>query len=231
MLFPGQKYHSMKNNRHKPDLRLYLVTDRTLSLGRPLEWIVSEAVKGGVSFVQLREKELCTKDFLELAKALKCLLSPLNIPLVINDRVDIALAADADGVHIGQSDMPCEDARKLLGYDKIIGLSIESLEDAIAANNLDIDYIAYSPVFDTLTKTNTSRALGLEGIKKISSFTRYPSVAIGGINKSNATDVINSGANGISVVSAIMSAEDPLKSAKELRSIVDKALSNRDLKI
>ena len=218
----------MKNNRKNLDLRLYLVTDRPLSLGRPLEWIVSEAVRGGVSFVQLREKELCTKDFLELAKALKRLLSPTGIPLVINDRIDIALAADADGIHIGQSDMPCEDARKLLGNDKIIGLSIESEEDAVAANSLDVDYIAYSPVFDTPTKTNTSRAIGLEGIKKISAFTRHPSVAIGGINKSNTADIINSGADGIAVVSAIMSSEDPFSSTTELRALVDKALLKRD---
>ena len=117
-------------------LRLYLVTDRDLSLGRPLEEIVTEAVAGGATMVQLREKEASTADFVALARQLKAALAPLGVPLVINDRIDVALAADADGVHIGQSDMPYEDARRLLGPDKIIGLSVESLADIEAANLL-----------------------------------------------------------------------------------------------
>ena len=132
------------------DLSLYLVTDRSLSLGRPLEYVVEEAVKGGVTMVQLREKECSSKEFYLQAMALKKCLKPYNIPLIINDRLDIALACDAEGLHIGQSDLPYEVARKILGKDKIIGLSVENKQDALDANKLDVDYIGilfYSPSF------------------------------------------------------------------------------------
>ena len=115
------------------DLRLYLVTDRALCLGRPLEWVVEEAVAGGVTMVQLREKDASTREFIDLALRLRPILAQAHVPLLINDRVDIALAVDADGVHLGQSDMPYPMARRLLGPSKIIGLSVESLPDARAA--------------------------------------------------------------------------------------------------
>ena len=134
------------------DPSLYLVTDRDLSLGRPLEFIVEEAIKGGVTMVQLRETRCSTLEFYQLALQLKALLKPQNIPLIINNRADIALAVDADGLHIGQSDLPWQVARQLLGPDKIIGLSVETLQQARAANELDIDYIGISPVFATLPK-------------------------------------------------------------------------------
>ena len=127
-------------------MKLYLVTDRDLSLGRSLEEVVSEAVSGGVTMVQLREKDAPTGEFIDLAGRLMNMLKPLGIPLIINDRVDVAMAVDADGVHIGQSDMPYEIARKLLGPDKIIGLSVENFEDIEKANALDVDYIGISPV-------------------------------------------------------------------------------------
>ncbi|MDR1504267.1 MAG: thiamine phosphate synthase [Prevotella sp.] len=205
------------------DLSLYLVTDRSLSLGRPLETVVEEAVKGGVTMVQLREKDASTLDFYNLAMRLKSILKPYNVPLIINDRLDIALACDAGGLHIGQSDMPYSVARKLLGKDKIIGLSVESIQDAIDANNLDVDYIGISPVFGTQTKTDTAPALGLEGIGEITRISGHPSVGIGGINLTNAQDIIQAGANGISVVSAIMSAPDPQQSARQLKEIINKS--------
>ncbi len=206
------------------DLSLYLVTDRLLSLGRPLEYVVEEAVKGGVSMVQLREKNCSSKDFYQQAVLLKKCLEPYGIPLIINDRLDIALACDADGLHIGQNDIPYSIARKLFGKDKIIGLSVESVWDALKANDLDVDYIGISPVFDTQTKTDTVSPLGLEGVREISKISRHPSVAIGGINKTNAAEIINAGANGISVVSAIMSAELPGEAAFELKRIVRSSL-------
>lgn len=204
------------------DLSLYLVTDQSLSLDRTLKSVVEAAVRGGVSMVQLREKNASTKEFYELAMRMKVCLKPYNVPLIINDRLDIALACDAEGLHIGQSDMPYEIARKLLGKNKIIGLSVENVQDAKEANNLDVDYIGISPVFDTQTKIDTSKALGLEGIKEISCICRHPSVGIGGININNAANIISAGANGISVVSAIMSAQDPMESARQLRNIVDR---------
>lgn len=205
------------------DLSLYLVTDRTLSLGRPLEMIVEEAVKGGVTMVQLREKDASTLEFYTLAMKMKEILKSGNVPLIINDRLDIALACDADGLHIGQDDMPYAVARKLLGKDKIIGLSVESVQDAIDANAVDVDYIGISPVFGTQTKTDTAPALGLEGIREITRICRHPSVGIGGINLTNAQDIIQAGADGISVVSAIVSAVSPQEAAHRLKEIVDKS--------
>lgn len=204
------------------DLSLYLVTDRSLSLGRSLESVVAQAVEGGVTMVQLREKDCSTLEFYEQAILLKKCLHPYNIPLIINDRLDIALACDAEGLHIGQSDMPYDIARKLLGRDKIIGLSVECIQDAVNANELDVDYIGISPVFGTPTKTDTAPALGLNGVQEIVKVSRHPAVGIGGINKTNAAEVISAGAEGISVVSAIMSAIDPKESALELKSIIQK---------
>ncbi len=202
------------------DLSLYLVTDRNLSLGRPIEYIVEEAVKGGVTVVQLREKNISTVEFYNLACSLKRLLAPYNIPLIINDRLDIALASDADGIHIGQSDMPYEVVRKILGKDKIIGLSVESVEQAREANKLDVDYIGLSPVFSTNTKTDINTPLELKGIKKIASFTRHKTVAIGGINKANTGAIIKNGADGIAVVSAIVSHNNPREAAAVLNEII-----------
>jgi thiamine-phosphate pyrophosphorylase len=206
----------------KADIRLYLVTDRSLSKGRDMEWLVEEAVKGGVTMVQLREKDCSTREFIELAIRLKQRLLPCGVPLIINDRLDVALAADADGLHIGQSDMPYEMARRLLGKNKIIGLSVENLEQARQANRLDVDYIGISPVFSTPTKTNTSLPFGLEGIREVMSFTKHPAVAIGGINLSNTVEIMQAGADGIAVVSAICSAENPRQAAKALKKQVMK---------
>ena len=204
------------------NVSLYLVTDRGLSKGRSHRFIVEEAVKGGVTMVQLREKDVSTKAFYDLAMSLKKVLKPLNIPLIINDRMDIALAVDADGLHIGQSDLPYDVARKILGKDKIIGLSVETIEQAREADELDVDYIGLSPVFSTQTKTDTNTPLGLEGIKEIASFTHHKTVAIGGINDRNAGQIMQHGADGIAVVSAIVSHDNPQQAAKTLSGIVDK---------
>ena len=205
----------------KDYLKLYLGTDRELSLGRSLEEVVSEAVKGGVTVVQLREKDASTGEFIELARRLMKLLKPLDIPLIINDRVDVALAVDADGVHIGQSDMSYEDARRLLGPDKIIGLSVESFEDIEAANALDVDYIGISPVYGTPTKTDTAEPFGLEGLRKAVQMSAHPTVAIGGMNASTIAEVMAAGTDGVAVVSAICSAENIRKATSDLRAIVE----------
>jgi thiamine-phosphate pyrophosphorylase len=200
------------------DPALYLVTDRSLSKGRPIEWIVEEAVKGGVTMIQLREKNCSTRDFVELAILLKQVLKRYSVPLIINDRIDIVLAANAEGLHIGQSDMPYHIARKILGYEKIIGLSVETLSQAKDANRLDVDYIGISPVFTTGTKTDINTPLGLEGIREIVSFTKHRVVGIGGIHSGNIKAVIDAGANGVAVVSAICSADNPLEAAFELKN-------------
>ena len=204
----------------KQALKLYLVTDRELSLGRSLEEVVSEAVAGGVTMVQLREKDAATGEFVELGRRLMSLLKPLGVPLIINDRVDVALAVDADGVHIGQSDMSYTDARRLLGPEKIIGLSVENFEDLEAANKLDVDYIGISPVYGTPTKTDTAEPFGLEGLKEAVRLSLHPTVAIGGMNVATAGEVIAAGADGIAVVSAICSAASARDAAAELATII-----------
>jgi thiamine-phosphate pyrophosphorylase len=210
----------MNSNTTSVNYSLYLVTDSSLSRGRSTREIVSSALKGGVSCVQLREKDLGIRDFIRKAKALNSLLRPAGIPLIINDRVDVALAAEAAGVHLGQSDMKIEDARRLLGDSCIIGISAECLEDALRAEKQGADYIGISPVFATVTKTDTASPLGLAGIKKIRSQVSLPLVAIGGINRENCAQVITSGADGIAVVSAIVSAPSPEHAASELRNAV-----------
>ena len=202
----------------KQNLKLYLVTDRDLSLGRSLEEVVREAVAGGVTMVQLREKDASTGEFVELGRKLMTVLKPLGVPLIINDRVDVALAVDADGVHIGQSDMPYADARRLLGHDKIIGLSVENFEDLDIANTLDVDYVGISPVYGTSTKTDTAEPFGLEGLRKAVQMSAHPTVAIGGMNASTIGEVIAAGADGVAVVSAICSASSPRAAAAELLS-------------
>ncbi|MBQ2248503.1 MAG: thiamine phosphate synthase [Tidjanibacter sp.] len=206
---------------NKDQLSLYLVTDRPLSLGRPIEQIVKEAVAGGVTIVQLREKDCPTGEFVALARRLKEILAPLNIPLIINDRVDVALAVDAEGLHIGQSDMNYEDARRLLGPEKIIGLSVESFEDLEVANLLDVDYVGISPVYGTPTKSDTAEPFGLEGLQKAVALSVHPTVAIGGMNASTIGEVVAAGTDGVAVVSAICSAPSPQAAARELKEIIN----------
>jgi len=197
-------------------LRLYLVTDRDVVGDRDLTEMVKEAVEGGVTIVQLREKECETGEFVELARRMKAMLKTYNVPLIINNRIDVALAIDADGVHIGQKDMPYDTARRLLGNEKIIGLSIETLEELERANELDVDYVAASPVFPTPTKTDTARPWGIEGLKEFCMKSVHPVVAIGGMNEKTITDVMKVGTDGVAVVSAILGAERPKERAEAL---------------
>lgn len=203
--------------------RVYLVTDRLLCIHHRLEDVVRLSATGGVSLVQLREKEATSREFLELAIHLKKILSPFQVPLLINDRVDLCLASGADGVHLGQSDLPWYVARKLLGPKAIIGLSIETKEDWETLQKEDpspnLDYLAVSPVFDTKTKTNTKTAWGLAGVRWLREKTNLPIVAIGGIHLDNAKDVIEAGANSLAVVSAICSANDPKEATIALKKL------------
>jgi thiamine-phosphate pyrophosphorylase len=199
---------------------LHLVTNRTLAGGRSLVEVVREGVAGGVTCVQLREKECSTREFLHEARLLVELLKPLDVPLIINDRVDIALAVGADGVHLGQTDMPISYARQLGPPEWIVGVSAESIEDAIRAEEEGADYIGVSPVFSTSTKIDTSPPLGLEGLARIRAVVRLPLVAIGGIHCGNGRDVILAGADGLAVVSAIVAAESPKAAAASLRQVI-----------
>ena len=213
----------------REDLALYLVTDRGLSLGRDLETVVLQAVKGGVTLVQLREKDIDTREFIALGLRLKDALKGSGVPLLINDRVDVALAVDADGVHIGQSDMPYEMARRILGPDKIIGLSVETMDEVVQANGLEVDYVAVSPVFSTTTKTDTLAPFGYDGLEQACRLTRHPICGIGGMNAGTVGEAIARGADGVAVVSAIVSAPDPYSASKNLKSIIDNELDKRRL--
>lgn len=217
----GQPCFEMNINSN---LELYLVTDEAACLGRDFFWVVEEAVKGGVSMVQLREKSLSTRAFIDRAKRLKSLLQTYNVPLIINDRVDVALAVDADGVHIGQSDMPFQTAHRLLGEGKIIGLSAEKRPDLLEAEHWNLSYVAVSPLFATPTKTDTDKPWGLEGLQWARQQSRHPLVVIGGLHTGNARDAVMNGANGIAVVSAICSAPSPREAAKELKTIAQDSI-------
>jgi thiamine-phosphate pyrophosphorylase len=210
----------------KRDFGLYLVTDRRLALGRPIESIVAAAVRGGVTAVQLREKECSTRAFVELARRLLELLRPRGIPLLINDRVDVALVSGADGVHLGQSDMLVSDARRLMAPDKLIGLTVETMEQVREGGSGDADYLGVSPIFSTPTKRDTGPEWGLRGLRRLRGVSSRTLVAIGGINESNAVQILEAGADGLAVVSAICSAPDPEAAARRLRDIVDRFRSN-----
>jgi thiamine-phosphate pyrophosphorylase len=199
---------------------IYLVTDRALCSPRTIDKVIMAAVGGGVRYVQLREKNVTTRFFVEEAIRLQLLLKPFRVPLVINDRVDVALAAGAEGVHLGQDDMPCLLARKLLGKGAVIGLSVESWEDVVRAQEQDVDYLGVSPVFPTPTKTDTKGCWGLSGLAKIKAYSRHPLVAIGGINETNAAATILAGADCLAVVSAICAAFDPRQAAERLAAII-----------
>jgi thiamine-phosphate pyrophosphorylase len=209
--------------RQPVDWSLYLVTDRGLAAGRSLAEIVKAAIAGGASVVQLREKECNTGEMIRLAQQLLAITQPLGVPLIVNDRVDVALAADADGVHVGQEDMPATIARRLIGPEKILGVTAASPEEARRAVADGADYIGCNAVFPTPTKTDTGTPMGIEGFRQLAHSVPVPVVAIGGINASNAGALVRAGAAGVAVVSAIMAAEDPEEAARVLRRVVDQA--------
>lgn len=202
------------------DWSLYLVTDHNLCGERSLIDVVLNAVQGGVSVVQIREKHLTSREYVELGKNMLELLRPFDVPLIINDRLDIALAIGADGVHLGQSDLHFKEARRIMGPEALIGISVETMEQVYEAQKWDVDYIAVSPVFLTQTKTDSASPWGLEGLKAVCTVSQHPIVAIGGIHLNNIKHVLDAGADGIAVVSAIMSASSPKDMAVNLKTII-----------
>ena len=202
------------------DYSVYLVTDRELARGRTTLEIAAAAIRGGVSCIQLREKTCSTREFIDEALAIRSLLARHEIPLIINDRVDVALAVKADGIHLGQKDMPCSMARQLIPESMIVGISVESLDDAIVAQKDGADYLGVSPIYSTPTKTDTAQPLGLEGLRSIRSEVDLPLVGLGGLNADTAEAVIHNGADGVAVVSAIVAADDPEAATRALSEIV-----------
>jgi thiamine-phosphate pyrophosphorylase len=208
------------------DIRLYGLLDPERAGGRSL-WVLAQSLaEGGATLVQLRDKRASTRSLVGQAKDLQAVLAPYAIPLIVNDRVDVALAAGADGVHVGQDDMEANDARRLLGPRAIIGLSVKSLAQAEAAPIEVLDYICIGGVFATSSKDNPDPPIGLAGFRTILARIRarapgLPVGAIAGIDESNAAEVIATGADGIAVISALALAPDVGKAARTLRSIVD----------
>lgn len=205
------------------DLSLYLVTDPRLGAPRPLVETVAAAVDGGVTLVQLRDPDAPTRHLVETARALVALLRPRGVPLIVNDRVDVALAADADGVHVGQSDMHPSDARALIGPDRILGLSITDPSEMRPADLGSVDYIGVGPIYLQATKPDAAPPIGPEGLTAIRAMTRLPIVAIGGVGPANAEALIRAGADGLSVVSALMAAPDPAEAARVLTAAIKRA--------
>ncbi|MGY0615029.1 thiamine phosphate synthase [Vibrio sp. FJH11] len=199
--------------------RLYLVTDDQQDLAT-LKHVVSKAVEGGVTMVQVREKHGDVRAFIERAQAVKAILKDTNVPLIINDRVDVALAVDADGVHLGQSDMPAHIARELIGPNKILGLSIENEQQLAEVDALPVDYIGLSAIYATPTKTNTQKHWGIDGLKMALNTTSLPIVAIGGINESTIPALSATGVHGLALVSAICHADDPKIACEYLLSLM-----------
>lgn len=211
------------------DLRLYALLDPAQRGRRDLSEL-ARLIGGATTLVQLRDKHGTTRGMIEAAKAIKAALP--HVPLLINDRVDVALAAKADGVHVGWDDMEAADARRLLGKNAIIGLSLKTVAQANAAPLEHLDYVAIGGVFATRSKDNPDAPVGLTGLREIAAIVRkraprMPITAIAGIDASNAADVIAAGADGIAVISAVSLAHDPKAAAQELRGIVDRAIAQR----
>ena len=202
------------------DWSLYVVTDRPLARGRPLEQVVEAALRGGATVIQLREKEASTREFIALGRRLQELCRARQVPLIINDRLDVALVLEADGVHVGQDDMPVALARQLLGPDKIVGATASTSQEARQAETDGADYLGCNAVFYTPTKTDTGAPLGIEGFRLLVQTVSIPIVAIGGIKATNAAELIQAGAAGVAVVSAVMAADDPEAAAREICQVV-----------
>ncbi len=210
------------------DLRLYAIVDPEHAGSRALPDLARAVAAGGATLVQLRDKVHEPRAMVELTRAIKAALPP-DVPLIVNDRVDVAHEAGADGVHLGQEDMSVEKAREILGPVPFIGLSIKTVEQAQAAPLGILDYVGIGGVFGTTSKNNTSRPIGPDGLRKIVKVFRdrignFPMCGIAGINAKNAAEVIAAGADGVSVISALSLAPDPAAAARELRAIVDAAL-------
>jgi thiamine-phosphate pyrophosphorylase len=214
------------------DLRLNAIVDPERGGGQNLANLAIRCARGGATLVQLRDKHSETRTMVEEARAIKQVLAPLAVPLVINDRLDVAMAAGADGVHLGQDDMAVEDARRLLGPKAIIGLSIKSVGEAEAARLDLINYVGTGGVYATSSKQQKNAPIGPDGLARILATLRQrapdmPVCGIAGIDASNAAEVIAAGADGIAVISALSLAPDPEAAARELRGIVDVMLAKR----
>ena len=206
-------------DKRKVDYSLYLCTDRQLMSDATLEACVEKAIKGGVTVVQLREKDCSSREFYEIALSVKSIADKYGVPLIINDRADIALAVGATGVHVGQSDLPCKRLREIVGEDMIIGVSTATVEEAIKAERDGADYIGVGAMYTTSTKDNT-RSVSISRLKEIRKAVNIPIVAIGGINAQRIPDFKDTGIDGVAVVSAIVAQADVERGARALKDAI-----------
>jgi len=200
------------------DFNLYLITDREQALGRNLEFVVEEALRGGVRAVQLREKDLSSKELYERAYDLRKLTSRYGAKLIINDRVDVALAVEADGVHVGAQSIPIYKVRRLLGESRLIGVSCHNQVQAITAQDMGADFITFGPVYHTPSKAAYGDPVGVEKLGQVCELLEIPVFALGGVKAGNCGEVIDRGARGVAMISAVISAPDPREAARTLLS-------------
>ena len=212
----------------KYDYTLYLVTDRSLMSTATLIEAVEQAILGGCTMIQLREKNISSLDFYRQSVEVKKITEQYHVPFIINDRIDIAIAVNADGVHIGQSDIPAAMARDLIGTDMLLGVSAASVKEAVQAANDGADYLGVGAMFPTGTKTDANY-VSIEELKKIRHAVNLPIIAIGGINKGNIKQFHDTGINGLAVVSAIIAQPDIQKAAAEMKSMFYKEVLKHDL--
>lgn len=208
-------------NADKKSMLLYAVTDRTWLGDKKLEDEVEKVLKAGATFIQLREKNSSFNEFLEIAKKIKAVTDKYKVPFVINDNIEVAKAVNADGVHIGQSDMEAKRARSILGDEKIIGISAGSVQEAVTAERNGADYIGVGAVFHTDTKKDATD-MTMDVLKNITASVHIPVVAIGGINKDNIMQLKGTGVDGVAVISAIFAKKDVYQATKELRALSEK---------
>jgi len=217
----------MKAVLDRIDWRLCFIADSEAAAGRDILKLVAEAVDGGATIIQIRGKKWTNREFLDVGLKAARFLRPKKIPLIINDRVDIALACEADGVHLGPDDMPLFYARRILGKNRIIGISVSIPGEAKAAEKEEADYIGAGPIFRTSSKKDIGPILGLEGLRKIREKVKIPILAIGGISAANAAGVISAGADGVAVISAITAAGNPKQVAIEIIESIGKIRNRR----
>lgn len=203
----------------KLDCTLYLVTDRDVLKGRDLKKAVEESILGGTTLVQLREKNVSSKEFYEIAKDIKSITDKYNVPLIINDRLDIALAIDAEGLHIGQKDLPASLVRKIIGEDKILGVSVNNIEDALKAQRDGADYLGVGAIFPTKSKKDAENT-SIQTLKEIKNVVNIPIVAIGGIKETNIQKLKGTNIDGVAVISAILGKEDIKKACENLKCLL-----------
>jgi len=208
------------------DWSVYVITDRQVAGDRSILEVVRAALRGGATVVQLREKAATTRQMIELGRALHRITQEAGVPLIVNDRVDVALAVEAEGVHVGQDDMPAALARRLIGPDRILGVSAGTVEEAVQAERDGADYLGVGDVYGTPSKPDAGEPIGVEGLAEIARAVSIPVVAIGGIRPDNAAAVIRAGASGVAVISAVVGAPDPEAAARRLREAVERAARN-----